>query len=107
MIEVDIKLDGVLLGRIEIKNIDPPKPEYPDNSDYQIIFRVERGDAIGAYRRFIHNFPRKKINVLGLLLQALKTLHEPELRLEREFDPDETPFSTALARQIRGTQHPF
>lgn len=97
MIEVDIKLNGELLGHIKIVNMTKKVTEF---ADYKIEFRVERGTAIGAHRRMIYGFPRKYYNVFALVLQALNTLNEKDLKLERDFDPDEATVPADVARRL-------
>lgn len=87
MIEVLIRHKGsqTELGRIEIENISD---EASDLGDYSIKFAVERVAAVGLHRRSMLAFPRRRYNVLGLLLQALNTLAPDELRLEDGSDID-------------------
>lgn len=72
-----------------------------DSADYSIKYAVERGMAVGIHRRNIYGFPRKKYNALALVLQALNTLEPKELELEDDFDPDEAPVSSDMARRLR------
>lgn len=73
-----------------------------EHGNYSVKYAVERGMAVGVHQRGIDEFPRKRYNVLALLLQALNTLSPKELELEDDFDPDEAPVSTDLARRFRG-----
>lgn len=93
MIEVEIKVDGVKIGEIEIRNAGGTL----EAGDYICHYIVNRGTAVGAAIRTVHDFPRKRLNVFGLLRLALESLDEKELELERDFDPDETTISTDLA----------
>ena len=107
MIEVISKKNGEPIGYIEIKNLNtqPRTPQEKPNefADYNIKYAVERGSAVGTHVRNIYGFPRKYYNVFALVLQALNTLDEKELKLERDFDPDEeTTVSPDLARRLRG-----
>ena len=97
MIEVTITKNGEPLAHIQIVNSNNDL----ELADYNIKYAVERGSAVGTHVRNIHNFPRKKYNVLALLRQALMTLDQKELLLERDFDPDEAPVSSNLARRLR------
>lgn len=102
MIEVDIKLDGKTIGNIKI--IRQPSPERGNQfGDYEVRYVIERGEATGLHKRFILHFPRKQYNVFALLLQALNTLNEKDLKLERDFDPDKAPVSTDVARRLGRT----
>ena len=92
---------GTELGRIEVQNLQTGVGEV---ADYSVKFGVERGTAVGMHKRMIYGFPRKKYNVLALLRQALETLNEKELELERDFDPDAADRSPNLARKIRGAR---
>jgi hypothetical protein len=100
MIEVIINKNGEQIGYIEIANLSSLGP----NGDYLVKYAVERGSAVGLHSRMIHDFPRKHYNVFALVLQALNTLTEKELELERDFDPDqaEAPVSSDVARRFRG-----
>jgi hypothetical protein len=99
MIEVIILKNGEPLATVEIKNV---QVHSDGTADYRVLFAVERGSAVGIHRRPIFRFPRKRLNALALLRQALNTLDEKELELERDFNPDETTVSTDLARRLRG-----
>lgn len=96
MIEVALTTQGgnLELGKIRIENI-----EIHDDgtADYSVQFAVERCGAIGLHQRTIWHFPRTEANVLGLLMAALTTLDESELRLEDGLDASD------LARRQRGT----
>lgn len=98
MIEVIINKNGEQIGYIEIANLTSLGP----TGDYAVKYAVERGSAVGVHTRWINNFPRKKYNVFALVLQALNTLTEKELELERDFDPDqaEAPVSSDVARRF-------
>jgi hypothetical protein len=80
MIEVIIRDKGseIELGRIEIENISAGL----DHANYSVRFAVERVKGVGIHQRGILNFPRKKYNVLALLLQALNTLDPSDLELD-------------------------
>lgn len=100
MIEVEIKLNGEILARMEIKSESLAEE---DLADYSVKYAVERGSAIGLHKRMLYGFPRKRYNALALLRQALMTLEEKELELERGFDPDatnENDRSADLARRL-------
>lgn len=85
MIEVLIlhKESRTELGYIEIENISP---EHPELGDYVIKFAVEKISSVGIHTRGFSKFPRKKYNVLALLLQVLNTLGEEDLELSGEID---------------------
>lgn len=86
MIEVIIRHAGseVELGRIEIENVDTqPLAEY---ASYSVRFGVEKIGAVGIHQRGILHFPRQKYNVLALLLQALNTLSEDELKFVGDWE---------------------
>lgn len=98
MIEVIINKNGEQIGYIEIVNLSSAGPV----GDYAVKYAVERGSAVGMHTRMIHAFPRKQYNVFALVLQALNTLTEKELELERDFNPDEASVSSDVARRFRG-----
>ena len=100
MIEVFVKKDGQQIARIQIENITNKEDLKDGFGDYEVKFAVERGNAVSMHRRLIFGFPRKRYNVLALVRQALHTLEERELYLERDFDPDEAPVSPDLARRL-------
>jgi hypothetical protein len=100
MIEVLILKNDQPIAKIEIKNVEPNSNT--DYADYSVRFAVERGSAVGLHRRLFFSFPRKQLNALALVRQALMTLDEKELQLERDFDPDEAPVSPDLARRLGG-----
>jgi|SRR6478752_10100492 len=104
MIEVEIKLNGVPLGVIEILKITEGVTE---EADYRVKYWVRRGSAEGLHNRVINAFPRKKINVFGLVLQALNALNEKDLKLERDYDPDEAPLSADLGRGLDKPESSF
>lgn len=81
MIEVIIRHVGseAELGRIEIENVDTD--DGGNTATYSIRFGVEKITGVGIHQRPIFNFPRKRYNVLALLLQALNTLEERDLEL--------------------------
>jgi hypothetical protein len=111
MIEVEIKNDGVTLATIEITRM-PTRPrlvsEEPNEfSDYKIHYKIERGTAAGLHKRIIYGFPRKYYNVFALVLQSLNALNEKDLKLERDFDPDEAPVSTDMARRFDRALRPI
>lgn len=82
------------LGKITLEKIT----DHPDGSaDYSARFAVDRCGAVGIHQRRLDNFPRLEYNSLALLLQALNTLTEQELRLEDGISPPD------MARQERGT----
>lgn len=87
MIEVVIRHKGsnTELGRIEIENVSNRGYE----ADYSVRYMVERVKGIGIHQRPMMSFPRAQYNVLALLLQALNTLSEDELRLDDP--PDNLP----------------
>jgi hypothetical protein len=97
LIEVDIRLNGEPLGHIKILNVTERVTEF---ADYKVEFRVERGTALGAHKRMIYGFPRKQYNVFALILQALNTLNEKDLKLERDFDPDQAIVPADMARRL-------
>lgn len=81
------------LGKITLEKIT----DHPDGSaDYSARFAVDRVGAVGIHQRRLDNFPRLEYNSLALLLQALNTLTEQELRLEDGVSPPD------MARQVRG-----
>lgn len=94
MIEVTITKAGGTeeLGRIRIENLEVHDDQ---TADYSVQFAVERCGAVGLHQRSIRHFPRTEANVLGLLLAALTTLEESELRLERGTAPSD------MARRLR------
>ena len=93
MIEVTISDEGGELGKITLEKI----ADHPDGSaDYSARFAVDRVGAVGIHQRHLDNFPRLEYNALALLLQALNTLTEQELRLEDGISPPD------MARQERG-----
>lgn len=73
------KESGTDLARIDIENLTD---NADDLADYSVRFGVEKIDSVGIHQRAMHNFPRLKYNVLGLVLQALNTLEPSELELE-------------------------
>jgi hypothetical protein len=103
MIEVYICKDGEPLAQIEIKNTG--LVHVGDLADYTVRFGVDRGSAVGVHSRTMYGFPRKHLNVLALVRQALNTLDEKELSLEPGYDPDapEASLSSSLARGLSGT----
>lgn len=100
MIEVKIEKDGVLIGHIELNRFhDGPQVSQEDEGDfdsYRVVYRVWRG-AQAAHRRVIYGFPRRYYNVFALVLQALNALNEKDLKLERDYNPDEAPVSADMA----------
>ena len=82
------------LGRIIIENVSTQEDEA--EGSYSVRFAVDRCGAVGVHQRGISHFPRLRYNVLALLLQALNTLDESELKLT-----DGTR-SSNLARRFRG-----
>lgn len=105
MIEVEIKNDGVTLATIEItRRKDTPlrNPEETSGefADYTVKYMVERGRAGGFHKRTIYGFPRKYYNVFALVLQSLNALNQKDLKLERDFDPDEAPVPADVARRL-------
>jgi hypothetical protein len=101
MIEVFVVNDGEPLGTIEILR-DGETFANENLCDYVIRFAVDRGSAIGAHVRTIHSFPRTQLNCFALVLQALNTLEEKELSLERDYDVDseEAAVPSDLARRL-------
>lgn len=94
MIEVTISDEDGELGKITLEKT----ANHPDHtSDYSARFAVDRVGAVGIHQRHLDNFPRMQYNVLALLLQALNSLDESELRLEDD------PYSPDMDRQERGT----
>lgn len=84
MIEVRISDEGGELGKITLEKIT----DHPDGTaDYSARFAVDRVGAVGIHQRHLDNFPRLEYNALALLLQALNTLTEQELRLEDGISP--------------------
>lgn len=85
MIVATVKFKGgrVELAKIKIINESESSGEV---ADYSIEFAVHTAAGIALYQRSIYGFPRKKLNALALLLQALNTLAEEELSLDA--DPD-------------------
>lgn len=73
------------LARITIENTGGTT----DKGDYSIRIAADRVGAVGIIQRGVYGFPRLRYNVLALLLQALKTLDEDELRLEDEVGPSD------------------
>lgn len=96
MIEVQVTRDGQPIASIEIRNAGGTL----DECDYICHYTVNRGSAVGAAIRTIHAFPRKRLNVLGLVYLALSALDRKELELERDFDPDEATVSTDMAGKV-------
>lgn len=93
MIEVTISDEGGELGKVTLEKIT----DHPDGTaDYSARFAVDRLGAVGIHQRRLDNFPRLEYNSLALLLQALNTLTESELRLEDGISPPD------MARQERG-----
>lgn len=84
-IEVVIRHKGskVELAHIEIENLSVSGGEY---GDYSVRFGVHKGEGLGLHQRGIFGFPRRKYNVLALLLQALNTLEPRELEFVGEWD---------------------
>ena len=83
-IEVIVRHKGteVELARIEIENIGGDT-EY---GDYSVRLLAHKGQGTGVHQRGITEFPRRRYNVLALLLQALNTLGPSELEFEGEWD---------------------
>lgn len=106
MIEVWITKNGEPLATIEIKNqgVIESLLDGTEFADYSVKFGVDRGSAVGIHSRVMNLFPRNRINVLGLVRQALMLLEEKELKLEPGYDIDspEAAVSADLARQVRG-----
>lgn len=82
----------VELAHIEIENVgggmqptDKPD-ELEEFGDYSVRFGVHKGRGTGFHQRGIHSFPRKRYNVLALLLQALNTLDPSELEYVGDWD---------------------
>lgn len=94
MIHVTIKSGDDLLGEIEITKVTEEVSEF---ADYRIKYVVNRGSAMAMHQRVIYGFPRKYYNVFAIVLQALNALNEKDLKLERDFDPDEAPVSADMA----------
>lgn len=99
MVEVTIKHDGIIIGQIFM---DREGEDIRDHGTYRVKYLIERGAATGLSNRILHSFPRKEYNAFGLLKLALEALNEKELKLERDFDPDEAPVSADMERR----QHP-
>lgn len=105
MIEVLIRTydddqSPIQLGRIVIKKNYVGRD---GTADYSVKFMVERGSAVGLHKRLMWGFPRKQLNVLALVRQALNTLDPKELELERGFDPDspEANRTSDMARRLK------
>lgn len=81
MLRCSITSGGSELCLIEIENVGGTSAE----GDYAVRFISSRGTAIGIHARSLHKFQRTKYNSLALLLQALSTLEESELRLESDY----------------------
>lgn len=108
MIEVYIVRNGEPVGHIELARKSPTVPDdgviISDYSDYTVRYAIDRGDGtMGAHSRVIYGFPRKYYNSLALVLQALNALNEKDLKLEREFDPDEATVPADMARRLYGS----
>lgn len=105
MIEVIIKNDGRQMAHIRIKKVKAmqrtPEEKPGEFADYKINYQVDRGTGAGMHVRMIYGFPRKYFNVLALVLQSLNALNEKDLKLERDFDPDETSVPADVARGLR------
>lgn len=93
MITVEVKRDGQPIALMEINNISEDNSEF---ADYKVHYAINRGSGMGLHNRIIYGFPRKYFNVFGLLLQSLNSLNEKDLKLERDFDPDQAPVSTDM-----------
>lgn len=80
MIEVIIREKGSSeeLAHIEIENLSGDV----DYADYAIKVATEKGKSVGVHKRGLVNFPRKKYNVLALLLQALNSFEPRDLELD-------------------------
>lgn len=89
VIEVVIRQQGtdIELGRIEIEHLSDDDGE---RGNYSVRFGVERIGRVGIHQRGVLGFPRKKYNVLALLLQALNTLEPSDLELDDEPTPENT-----------------
>lgn len=86
--------NGKTLATIDIVEVD----QNPDDTcNYSIKFKVNKKSGVGLHQRGIFGFPSKKYNVLALLLQALNTLQEKELRHGEGSSAD-------LARSERGAR---
>lgn len=83
-IEVIVRHKGteIELARIEIENVGSDD-EY---GDYSVRLLAHKGQGTGVHQRGITSFPRRKYNVLALLLQALNTLTPAELEFVGEWD---------------------
>ena len=95
VIEVLVLKNGDEIARVKIENMS----ETHDVADYSVRFAAFTGASVAIYQRAIYAFPRRKINVLGLVRQALATLEEKELTLDG--DPDTGTVPANLARQLR------
>jgi hypothetical protein len=84
-IEVIVRHKGsnTELAHIEIENVSEGSN---DLGDYSVRFGVHKGEGLGLHQRGIMGFPRRKYNVLALLLQALNTLEPAELEFVGEWD---------------------
>ena len=104
MIEVRITYKGGKeLAKVTIENMCDS--DDADFGDYSVRFAVDTGGgSLAIYQRSIHDFPRKKFNVLGLLRLALSTLDEEELTLDA--DPDAR-HSSGVGRKLSRSLWPF
>lgn len=79
---------GAELAKVTIENLTEGDG---DLADYSVRFGVEKGRSVGVHQRGVFAFPRKKYNVLALLLQALNTLDPRELEWDGEWDQRSKP----------------
>lgn len=86
MIEVIIQHSASLneIGKITIENVSDDGAG--EHANYSVRFAVRKGNSVGLHKRGLINFPRKKYNVFGLLLQALNSLDQSELEFDGDFD---------------------
>lgn len=76
------------LAKITVENVSDEAGEF---GNYSVQIGVEKGKSVGIHQRGLIGFPRKKYNVLGLLLQALLTLDARELEWDGEWETPNAP----------------
>lgn len=102
MITVNIEHDGEPIGQMEITRI--PEDGTDQYATYKVKYGVERGSAVGVHERTLRMFPRKHLNVLALISEALFELNAKDMSLERDFDLDKAPVSTSMVRRFDGAR---